>query len=81
MTADAPQHPTHGIGTAVLMVNYRGGHATKPKRLQHVTITTGSADGDAMPTGGKGCRVTYSTITPAGRRMGVQQIRTLWCSA
>lgn len=37
MIADTP-HPTHGIGTAVIKYNWRGGHATAPKRLAHLTI-------------------------------------------
>lgn len=39
MVADTP-HPTHGISTAVIRYWSRGGHATKPKALAHLTITT-----------------------------------------
>lgn len=77
MIADTP--PTHGIDTAVIRYNWRGGHAVRPKRLAHLTITVG--DSYVAPAVSAKCRVAYSQVTLAGRRLGVISMRTAWCAA
>lgn len=68
----------HGVSTAAIMQMYRGGHAKAPRGVR---VTGGTNDRDVSTVKVSRCRVEFSTVTPAGRKLGVESIRTLWCRA
>lgn len=78
MTADTPpQHGDLSKVPAALHYYVRGGHATKPKRLAHLTMKI--IYGVYHPTVGPGCSVSYSPLTPYAKRIGVEAIENVWC--
>jgi hypothetical protein len=89
--SDTPQ-PTHGIGSAVVSVDARGGQAvapdltlikltpTRPVVTHRVVWTAaGGYDDLPIPRAPKGCHVTHGKLTPAAKRSGVTEMVTWWC--